>query len=62
VLRLSQIWQDFQQVRISLDRMGDILNAVPEPTSRAMANLPPPKERWNFAACRFATRRAARKS
>jgi subfamily B ATP-binding cassette protein HlyB/CyaB len=27
VLRLSQIWQDFQQVRISLDRMGAVLDA-----------------------------------
>ncbi|SCX36085.1 type I secretion system permease/ATPase [Agrobacterium rosae] len=26
VLRLSQLWQDFQQVKISVDRLGDILN------------------------------------
>jgi subfamily B ATP-binding cassette protein HlyB/CyaB len=31
VLRLSQIWQDFQQVQISIERLGDILNAQPEP-------------------------------
>jgi ATP-binding cassette, subfamily B, bacterial HlyB/CyaB len=53
VLRLSQIWQDFQQVRISLDRMGDILNAAPEPTSRAMANLPPPKGALEFRRVSF---------
>ncbi|MGI1678944.1 MAG: type I secretion system permease/ATPase [Cellvibrionaceae bacterium] len=26
VLRLAQLWQDFQQARISLERLGDILN------------------------------------
>jgi subfamily B ATP-binding cassette protein HlyB/CyaB len=31
VLRLAQIWQDFQQTRISVERLGDILNSPPEP-------------------------------
>ena len=31
VLRLAGLWQDFQQVRISLERLGDILNYPPEP-------------------------------
>lgn len=31
VLRLSQLWQEFQQFRISIDRMGDILNTPAEP-------------------------------
>ena len=31
VLRLAQIWQDFHQTRISVDRLGDILNTPPEP-------------------------------
>ncbi len=31
ILRLAQLWQDFQQVRISIDRLGDILNSRPEP-------------------------------
>jgi subfamily B ATP-binding cassette protein HlyB/CyaB len=31
VLRLSQLWQEFQQFRISIDRMGDILNTPGEP-------------------------------
>ncbi len=31
ILRLSQIWQDFQQVQISIERLGDILNTPPEP-------------------------------
>ena len=32
VLRLAQIWQDFHQARLSVKRLGDILNAIPEPS------------------------------
>jgi len=32
VLRLAQIWQDFHQARLSVDRLGDILNTTAEPT------------------------------
>ena len=32
ILRLAQLWQDFQQFRISLDRLGDVLNTTPETT------------------------------
>jgi subfamily B ATP-binding cassette protein HlyB/CyaB len=31
VLRIAQLWQDFQQVRLSVARIGDILNTAPEP-------------------------------
>ncbi|WP_027568485.1 type I secretion system permease/ATPase [Bradyrhizobium sp. URHA0013] len=31
ILRLVQIWQDFHQAQISVDRLGDILNTPPEP-------------------------------
>ncbi len=41
VLRLAQLWQDFQQARISVDRLGDILNATPEPGVAGVATLPP---------------------
>jgi ATP-binding cassette, subfamily B, bacterial HlyB/CyaB len=41
VLRLAQLWQDFQQVRLSIDRIGDILNSHPEPSAGAgQATLP----------------------
>jgi len=43
VLRLAQLWQDFQQVRISIDRLGDILNTTPEPGASDQASLPPIK-------------------
>jgi len=31
VLRLVQLWQDFQQAGISVERLGDVLNAPAEP-------------------------------
>jgi len=31
VLRLVQLWQDFQQAGVSIRRLGDILNTPPEP-------------------------------
>jgi ATP-binding cassette, subfamily B, bacterial HlyB/CyaB len=31
VLRLAQMWQDFHQARLSVARLGDILNTTPEP-------------------------------
>ncbi len=33
ILRLAQLWQDFQQVRVSVERVGDILNSAAEPLS-----------------------------
>jgi subfamily B ATP-binding cassette protein HlyB/CyaB len=42
ILRLSQLWQDFQQVQVSVARLGDILNAPPEPTPQNLLTLPPP--------------------
>jgi subfamily B ATP-binding cassette protein HlyB/CyaB len=35
VLRLAQVWQDFHQARLSIARLGDILNATPEPSINA---------------------------
>lgn len=41
VLRLAQLWQDFQQARVSVQRLGDILNSPVEPQSNAgRSNLP----------------------
>ena len=41
VLRLAQIWQDFHQARLSIQRLGDILNTTAEPTYAAgRARLP----------------------
>jgi len=41
VLRLAQIWQDFHQARLSIARLGDILNSTAELTySAGRAQLP----------------------
>ena len=40
VLRLAQLWQDFQQARVSIDRLGDILNTMPERANGGQAGLP----------------------
>ena len=32
LLRIVQLWQEFQQAGISLDRLGDVLNTPPEPS------------------------------
>jgi subfamily B ATP-binding cassette protein HlyB/CyaB len=54
ILRLSQLWQDFQQVRISVDRLGDILNSPAEPEHNPnRATLPPIKGRVEFDKVRF---------
>nr|MBI3613584.1 type I secretion system permease/ATPase [Nitrospirota bacterium] len=34
IMRLSQMWQEFQQVGISVKRLGDVLNAPTEPSYR----------------------------
>ncbi|MCH9808832.1 MAG: type I secretion system permease/ATPase [Alphaproteobacteria bacterium] len=42
ILRLAQLWQDFQQFRISVDRLADILNTKTETNASAThPNLPP---------------------
>jgi subfamily B ATP-binding cassette protein HlyB/CyaB len=41
VLRLAQIWQEFHQAKLSVERLGDILNTPPEPKfNPARAALP----------------------
>jgi subfamily B ATP-binding cassette protein HlyB/CyaB len=42
ILRLAQLWQDFHQARLSVRRLGDILNTVPEPTYKPGRAAPPP--------------------
>jgi len=43
VLRLSQLWQDFQQVKVSMARIGDILESRPEQSPGSLSALPPPR-------------------
>ena len=61
VLRLSQLWQDFQQVQVSVERLGDILNAPVEPTpGGARRSFPRRAARSNSATCPSATGPARR--
>jgi ATP-binding cassette, subfamily B, bacterial HlyB/CyaB len=41
ILRLSQLWQDVQQVQVSVDRLGDILRCPPESHPSASNRLAP---------------------
>ncbi|MFM2059118.1 MAG: hypothetical protein RLY71_3503 [Pseudomonadota bacterium] len=47
VMRLAQLWTDFQQVGISVQRLGDILNTRTE-VAGARAALPPVQGRIDF--------------
>lgn len=53
ILRLSQIWQDFQQVQVSIDRLGDILNYPMEPLNLTHGNLPRAKGAIEFRNVTF---------
>ncbi|HEX7816154.1 type I secretion system permease/ATPase [Dyella sp.] len=47
IVRLAQLWQDFQQVGISMERMGDVLNTRTEVGGSRMT-LPPIEGRVTF--------------
>jgi len=53
VIRMAQIWQDFQQVRISVERLGDILNHPVERQAGANADMPAMKGAISFEGVRF---------
>lgn len=41
ILKLSSLWQDFTQMKVSIKRLGDILDASPEPAFRPHRSVPP---------------------
>ncbi|MBR0728147.1 type I secretion system permease/ATPase [Bradyrhizobium japonicum] len=54
VLRLAQVWQEFHQARLSIARLGDILNSAAEPAySAARAGLPPIRGNIRFEHVSF---------
>jgi subfamily B ATP-binding cassette protein HlyB/CyaB len=53
VMRLAQLWQDFQQTGISVRRLGDILNAPTEIAPSARTNLAAMRGAIRFDAVRF---------
>ena len=42
ILRLANLWQSFQQVRLSVDRLGDVLNSPTEPLFNPNKSILPP--------------------
>jgi len=53
IMRIAQLWTDFQQTGISMARLGDILNTRTEVPPAAAAQLPPLKGRIQFDAVTF---------
>lgn len=54
IIRLAQLWQDFQQFRISIQRLGDILNTKTEAKNTSQPeNMPPLKGDIDFCDVTF---------
>lgn len=53
VIRMAQLWQDFQQVRLSIARLGDVLNTPVEPGAGSRTALPAMKGHVRFENVRF---------
>lgn len=54
IMRLVNLWQEFQQANISLQRLGDVLNAPSEPNQNpSRANLPDVKGQVVFEHVTF---------
>jgi subfamily B ATP-binding cassette protein HlyB/CyaB len=53
VIRMAQLWQDFQQVRIAIDRLGDVLNQPVEPGAGSRTALPAIRGEVRFDDVRF---------
>ncbi|MEO6625399.1 MAG: ATP-binding cassette domain-containing protein, partial [Burkholderiaceae bacterium] len=53
IMRMAQLWTDFQQTGISMARLGDILNTRTEVPPASTAQLPPIQGRVTFDAVTF---------
>ena len=53
IMRLAQLWTDFQQTGISVQRLGDILNTRTELSSGNRSTLPPVQGRIEFDRVSF---------
>ena len=53
VIRMAQLWQDFQQVGISIERLGDVLNTPVEPGAGSRTALPALKGHVRFEGVKF---------
>jgi ATP-binding cassette, subfamily B, bacterial HlyB/CyaB len=53
VIRMAQLWQDFQQVKIAIDRLGDVLNQPTEPGAGSRTALATIKGALRFEGVKF---------
>lgn len=53
VIRMAQLWSEFQQVRVAVERMGDLLNAPPEARPAGGVPMPPVQGRVAFENVSF---------
>jgi subfamily B ATP-binding cassette protein HlyB/CyaB len=53
VIRMAQLWQDFQQVKIAIERLGDVLNQPTEPGAGSRIALPAIKGAVAFEGVKF---------
>ncbi len=53
IMRMAQLWTDFQQTGVSVARLGDILNTHPESGTSAALALPPIRGRITLEQLRF---------
>jgi len=44
ILKLASLWQEFTQMKVSVKRLADIMNAAPEPAFRPSRSTPPALE------------------
>src|SRR6185295_9594387 len=56
IMRMAQLWTDFQQTGISMSRLGDILNTRTEAPPSTAAQLPPLKGRIQLDQVTFRNR------
>ena len=56
IMRMAQLWTDFQQTGISMARLGDILNTRTEALPSSAAQLPPVVGRITLDGVRFSYR------
>ena len=53
IMRLAQLWTNFQQTGVSVQRLGDILNSQTELSQATRSSLPPLKGRIEFDQVHF---------
>lgn len=53
VIRMAQLWQEFQQVKIAIERLGDVLNQPTEPGVGSRTALPSIKGAIKFEGIKF---------